>query len=59
MAKHCDFTLRKFRNNLPFSAFSQVTPKTCEKLIAKTVAEEDKYWLEDGKIDLNQAVDAN
>ena len=58
MAKHCDFTLRKFRNNLP-SAFSQVTPKTCEKLIAKTVAEEDKYWLEDGKIDLNQAVDAN
>jgi hypothetical protein len=58
MAKHCDFTLQKFRNNLP-SAFSQVTPKTCEKLIAKTVAEEDKYWLEDGKIDLNQAVDAN
>jgi hypothetical protein len=41
------------------SAFAQVTPKTCEKLIAKTVAEEDKYWLEDGTIDLNQAVDAN
>ncbi len=58
MAKHCDFTLRKFRDNLP-SAFSQVTPKTCEKLIAKTVAEEDKYWLEDGEIDLNQEVDAS
>jgi len=58
MAKHCDFTLRKFRDNLP-SAFSQVTPKTCEKLIAKTVAEEDKYWLEDGEIDLKQEVDIN
>ena len=44
MAKHCDFTLRKFRNNLP-SAFSQVTSKTCRKLIAKTVTEENKYWL--------------
>jgi len=58
MAKHCDFTLRNFRNNLP-SAFSQVTQKTCKKLIAKTVAEEDKYLLEDGKIDLNQEVDIN
>lgn len=58
MAKHCDFTLQKFRNNLP-SAFSQVTAKTCENLIAKTAAEEDKYWLEDREIDLNQEVDAN
>ena len=58
MAKHCDFTLRTFRNNLP-SAFSQVTAETCEKLIAKTVAEENKYWLEDGEMDLNQDVDVN
>ena len=58
MAKHCDFTLRNFRGNLP-SAFSQVTPKTCEMLIAKTAAEEDKYWLEDGEIDINQEVDMN
>ena len=58
MAKHCDFTLRKFRNNLP-SAFSQVTSKTCQKLIAKTVAEENKYWLEDGEIDVNQEVDVS
>ena len=58
MAKHCDFTLRKFRNNLP-SAFSQVTSRTCRKLIAKTVAEEGKYWDEDGKIDEYQGVDAN
>jgi hypothetical protein len=56
MAKHCDFTLRKFRNNLPL-AFSQVTSKTCQKMIAKTVAEENKYWEEDGEIDVNQEVD--
>lgn len=56
MAKHCDFTLSKFRENLPF-AFSQVTQETCEKLIAKSVAEEDKFWVEDGKIDLEQDVD--
>ena len=58
MAKHCDFTLQKFRNNLP-SAFFQVTPKTCQKLIAKTVVEENKFWKEDGEIDVNQGVDAN
>lgn len=58
MAKHCDFTLQKFRDNLPF-AFSQVTPETCRKLIAKIVAEEDKYWEEDGQIDENQGVDVD
>lgn len=58
MAKHCDFTLRKFRNNLPL-AFSQVTSQTCQKMIAKTVAEENKYWEEDGEIDENQEVDVN
>jgi transposase len=58
MAKHCDFTLRNFRNNLP-PAFSQVTSETCRKLIAETVTEEDKYWEEDGKIDENQGVDVN
>jgi len=58
MAKHCDFTLQQFRDNLP-SAFSQVTSQTCKKLIAKMVTEEDRYWVEDGKIDANQGVDAN
>jgi len=58
MAKHCDFTLETFRNNLP-SAFNQVTLKTCHKLIAKTITEEDKYWEEDRKIDENQEVDVN
>ena len=58
MAKHCDFTLQKFRSNLPL-AFSQVTSKTCQDLIAKTIVEENKYWEEDGKIDVNQEVDVN
>lgn len=58
MAKHCDFTLQKFRDNLPF-AFSKVTSKTCHKLIAKTIAEEEKYWIADGKIDEKQGLDVN
>lgn len=58
MAKHCDFKLQKFRDNLPL-AFSHVTSKTCQKLIAKTVKEENKYWYEDSEIDVNQDVDVN
>ena len=58
VAKHCDFTLRKLRDNLP-SAFSQVTAITCRKLIAKIVIEEDKYWDEDGKIDEIHGIDIN
>jgi len=58
MAKHCDFTLQQFRSNLPL-AFSEVTSETCRKLIAKIVAEEDKYWEEDGQIDENQSIDVN
>jgi len=58
MAKHCDFTLRTLRDNLPL-AFSQVTSETCRKLIARIVTEEDKYWDEDSKIDENQGVDVN
>ncbi|MGD9972815.1 MAG: hypothetical protein AB7S77_07125 [Desulfatirhabdiaceae bacterium] len=56
MAQHCDFTLQQFRDNLPL-AFSQVTSETCRKLVAKVVAEEDKYWEEDGQIDKNQGID--
>jgi len=56
MARHCDFSLKNFRNNLPM-AFSQVSCKTCRALIAKTVDEENKYWKEDGLIDKHQGVD--
>jgi len=58
MAKHCDFTLNKFRKNLPL-AFSQVTSKTCRKVVAMTIIEENKFWNEDGKIDENQGIDVN
>ena len=56
MAKHCDFTLYKFRKNLPV-AFSQVTQKTCQRLIHKAVVEEEKYWKEDRELDAYQELD--
>jgi transposase len=56
IAKHCDFTIKKLRENLPL-AFSQVTSETCRKLVEKVAGEENKYWEEDGKIDENQGVD--
>ncbi|ETR67987.1 MAG: hypothetical protein OMM_04837 [Candidatus Magnetoglobus multicellularis str. Araruama] len=56
MARNCDFTLEKFRNNLP-EAFAQVKAETCRKLIDSTITEEDSYWKEDEKIDNNQGVD--
>ena len=58
MARFCDFTLTKSRENLPI-AFSQVSSETCRKVIAKTIVEEEKYWIEDGKIDENQGVDVS
>lgn len=49
MADHCDFTMKNFREQLPF-AFAKVTSKTCKKLITKVVKQEDKYWTEDSKL---------
>lgn len=56
MARNCDFTLEKFRNNLP-EAFAQVKAETCRRLINKIITEEDNYWEEDEIIDNNQGVD--
>lgn len=56
MARNCDFTLEKFRNNLP-EAFAQVKAETCRRLINKIITEEDNYWEEDEIIDNNQSVD--
>jgi len=58
MARNCDFTLKKFRDNLP-PAFSQVTSKTNRKLTAKAMIKEDNYWEEDGRIDEHQDVDVH
>jgi hypothetical protein len=31
-------------------ALSQVKPSTCSKLLAKVVAQEEKYWAEDAQL---------
>ena len=49
MADHCDFTTRHFHHQLPL-ALSKVQPSTCRKLIAKVVAQEEKYWAEDAQL---------
>jgi hypothetical protein len=49
MADHCDFTTRNFHQQLPI-ALAKVTPRTCRKLIAKVVAQEEKYWAEDAQL---------
>lgn len=50
MANNCDFTLIGLRNNLP-EAFAKVTPETCREIMVKVAKQEDKYWLEDEKLD--------
>ncbi len=49
IADHCDFTMKNFRDQLPF-AFANVTSKTCKSVIAKVVKQEEKYWSEDNKL---------
>ena len=49
MADHCDFTMKNFREQLPF-AFAKVTSRTCKSLIAKVVKQEEKYWTEDNSL---------
>ena len=50
MADHCDFTMAGLYNRLP-DAFSKITSKTCRKIIAKVVEQENKYWHEDELLD--------
>lgn len=49
MAAHCDYTMKNFREKLP-EAFMKVRANTCEKLIAKVVKQEEKFWSEDSKL---------
>ncbi len=56
MADHCDFTMAGLRNNLP-NAFAEVTPNTCREIIASVREQEDKYWHEDEKLDVEYAND--
>ena len=50
MADNCDFTMRGLRRRLP-EGFSQVTSDTCAKIIKEVAEEEDRFWLEDEKLD--------
>lgn len=50
MADNCDFTMANLRNQLPV-AFSTVDATTCRKIIAKVVAEENKFWRDDEFLD--------
>ena len=56
IADHCDYTMAGLRNNLP-KAFSKVTDNTCKKIISEVIRQEDKYWLEDEKLDEEYAAD--
>lgn len=57
MADHCDFTMAGLYNRLP-DAFSEITSKTCQKIMAKVVGQEDKYWHEDELLDEQYSVNA-
>ena len=50
MADNCDFTMKGMREKLP-EAFAKVTSRTCRRIIAKVVAQEEKYWNEDSILD--------
>ena len=50
MADNCDFTMKGMRERLP-EALAKVTSRTCEKIIAKVVDQEEKYWSEDSILD--------
>ena len=50
MADNCDFSMSGLRKRLP-EAFSKVTNSTVKEIIAKVVEQEDKYWIEDEKLD--------
>ncbi len=50
MADHCDFTMAGLGKRLPI-AFSKVEATTCTQILAKIVAQEEKYWKEDEKLE--------
>ena len=50
MADNCDFTMKGLRERLP-KGFAKVTSRTCQKIMAEVIEQEDKYWTEDEKLD--------
>jgi transposase len=54
VGRNCDFTMNNLIEQLD-SGFSQVTAKTCAKIIAKVRGIEDKFWTEDLKMDAQES----
>jgi len=50
MADNCDFTMAGLSKRLP-EAFAKVTANTCKGVISKVFEQEEKYWVEDEKLD--------
>ena len=50
MADNCDFTMAGLRERLP-KAFAKVTSITCKAIISKVFGQEEKYWVENEKLD--------
>ena len=50
IARNCDFTMSNLTKQLN-NGFDKVTPETCLKIIEKIVKIEDKFWIEDTRID--------
>ena len=57
MADNCDFTMKGLRERLP-EGFAKVKARTCQKIIAEVIKQEDKYWTEDEKLDEVYAANA-
>jgi hypothetical protein len=52
IARNCDFTMDNLKIQLE-NAFDKVTADTCQKIIKKIRATEDKFWEDDAKLDIN------
>jgi transposase len=53
IARNCDFTMDNLKIQLE-NAFDKVTAETCQKIIKKIRATEDKFWEDDAKLDINK-----
>ena len=50
VARHCDFTMENLMLQLE-NAFDKVTAETCQKIIKKIRAIEDRFWKDDAKLE--------
>jgi hypothetical protein len=53
VARHSDFTMDNLQRQLD-QAFDKITAETCQGIIKKVRAIEDKYWKEDALMDQSQ-----